>query len=150
MKPKIDRIILKIFSETPGSAQLSRKILNKTVFSYKKTRIGRSIHYGLVKMISTIDQKLPFLESSYFLVLRKKMLKIKFSLLALIVTVSKLFDVFYLPLTFGKTNLPRYDLQIKRIDYEFLLTNLPSAIEEVILSDQYKKPVPVGFKKEIF
>lgn len=72
-------------------------------------------------------------------------MNLKFLLLALIVTTSKLLDVFYLPLTFGKTDLPRYDLQIKRADYEFLLTNLPSSTEGVILSDQYKKPVPATF-----
>lgn len=72
-------------------------------------------------------------------------MKIKFLLLALIVTVSKLLDIFYLPLTFGKSNLPRYDLQIGRADYEFLLTNLPSSVEGVILSDQYKQPVPATF-----
>ena len=76
------------------------------------------------------------------------MTKVEVFLLALIVTISKLFDVFYMPLTFGKTNLLRYDLQIKITDYEFLLTNLPSSIKGTILSDEYKKPVPAIFISE--
>lgn len=59
-----------------------------------------------------------------------------------LVSVSKLFDVFYLPMVFGKTNLPRFDLQIKRSNYELLLSNVPSSIRGVILSDQYKQTVP--------
>lgn len=52
-----------------GNARLSKNILNNTIFFYKKTLLGREIHYRLVKLISQIDQNLPFLESSYCLVL---------------------------------------------------------------------------------
>lgn len=58
--------------EDLGKAELSRRILNNTIFVYKKMRLGRRIHYNLVKVISKIDEKLPFLESSYFLVLEAK------------------------------------------------------------------------------
>lgn len=58
--------------EDLGSAQLSRTILNNTIFAYKKIRIGRKRHYNLVRRITQIDSCLPFLESSYFLVLKRK------------------------------------------------------------------------------
>lgn len=55
-----------------GGAESSRKILNNSIFLYKKSKIGREIHYHLVKLISIADQKLPIMESSYFLVLKRK------------------------------------------------------------------------------
>lgn len=49
----------------------AKKIISNTIGQYRKTKIGRKIHFGLLRLIRIIDNYFPILPTSYFLVAEK-------------------------------------------------------------------------------
>lgn len=57
--------------EDVGNAELSRKILSNSIFAYKRTMLGKKIHFKLIKLICKADNYLPFTPLSYLIILAK-------------------------------------------------------------------------------
>jgi len=50
---------------------LAKRILSSSTHLYRKTLLGRKIHFSLLRLIKIVDKYFPMMESSYFLVGQK-------------------------------------------------------------------------------